>query len=54
MSTALQAALSCAAIFILAFATIWAFWFVERWRGDSAPNIDKLTGDIVKRGRSRA
>jgi hypothetical protein len=54
MSTALQAALSSGAIFLLAFFAIWALWFIERWRGNSAPKIDKLTGEIVKRGRSRA
>lgn len=51
MSTALQTALSCAAIICLTFAAIWAFWFVERLRGDSAPKVSRLTGNIVKRAR---
>lgn len=53
MSVALQAAVASGAIFLLAFLSIWAFWFIERWRGNAAPKIDELTGDIVKRGRSR-
>ncbi|EKS38659.1 hypothetical protein [Afipia clevelandensis] len=53
MSVALQAALSSGAIFVLAFVAIWAFWFVERLRGNSAPKARDLTGDIVGR-RSRA
>jgi hypothetical protein len=32
-----QAFLSCGGIFFLSFLAIWAFWFVERWRGDNAP-----------------
>jgi hypothetical protein len=40
--------LSCAAIFLLAFFTIWAFWFVERLRGDSAPKVAVLARDFLK------
>ena len=32
-----QAFLFCGEIFVLSFVTIWAFWFVEKLRGDSAP-----------------
>jgi hypothetical protein len=32
-----QAFLFCGGIFLLSFLAIWAFWFVERWRGDNAP-----------------
>jgi hypothetical protein len=31
--------LACGGIFVLSFVTIWALWFVERWRGTSAPHI---------------
>jgi len=49
-----QTLLACGGIFLLSFFAIWALWFIERWRGNSAPKIDKLTGEIVKRGRPRA
>jgi hypothetical protein len=29
--------LACGGIFLLSFFMIWAFWFVERLRGTSAP-----------------
>jgi hypothetical protein len=31
--------LACGGLFILSFAAIWAFWFVERLRGASAPQV---------------
>ena len=31
--------LMCGGIFVISFATIWAFWFVERLRGASAPHV---------------
>ncbi len=34
--------LTCAGIFVLAFVAIWAFWFVERLRGSSAPRLSNL------------
>ena len=33
--------LACGGIFLLAFFMIWAFWFVERLRGASAPQLGK-------------
>ena len=30
---------ACGAIFVLAFFTIWVFWFFERWRGTGAPRV---------------
>ena len=38
--------LLCGGIFALSFVAIWAFWFVERLRGDSAPSISRLTGTL--------
>jgi hypothetical protein len=35
--------LFCALIFICSFLAIWAFWFVEKLRGDSAPQVVDLT-----------
>ena len=31
--------LACGGMFFLSFAMIWAFWFVERLRGASAPHV---------------
>jgi hypothetical protein len=31
--------LACGGIFALSFGAIWAFWFVERLRGASAPKL---------------
>jgi uncharacterized membrane protein len=31
--------LACGGFFVLSFAMIWAFWFVERLRGASAPQV---------------
>jgi hypothetical protein len=31
--------LACGGIFLLSFFMIWAFWFVERLRGASAPQL---------------
>ena len=31
--------LACGGFFLLAFIAIWAFWFVERLRGASAPHV---------------
>jgi hypothetical protein len=31
--------LACGGIFALCFVSIWAFWFVERLRGASAPYL---------------
>jgi hypothetical protein len=33
--------LACGGIFLLSFFMIWAFWFVERLRGASAPQLGK-------------
>ena len=33
--------LACGGIFVLSFVTIWAFWFVERLRGASAPHLPR-------------
>jgi len=33
--------LACGGIFLLAFFMIWAFWFIERMRGASAPRLGK-------------
>lgn len=30
---------ACGGIFVLSFVAIWALWFVERWRGASAPHV---------------
>jgi len=38
--------LLCAGLFVLCFVAIGAFWFVERLRGDSAPNMSRLTGHL--------
>ena len=31
--------LACGGIFVLSFVAIWAFWYVERLRGASAPHL---------------
>ena len=31
--------LACGGIFALSFVAIWAFWYVERLRGASAPHL---------------
>jgi hypothetical protein len=36
-----QTFLACGRMFLLAFFMIWAFWFVERLRGTSAPQLQK-------------
>jgi hypothetical protein len=36
-----QTFLACGGMFLLAFFMIWAFWFVERLRGTSAPQLQK-------------
>ena len=33
--------LACGAFFALSFVAIWAFWFVERLRGASAPQVER-------------
>ncbi|MBR1287141.1 hypothetical protein JQ597_34320 [Bradyrhizobium sp. AUGA SZCCT0177] len=46
--------LFCALIFVCSFVAIWAFWFVEKLRGDSAPQVVDLTAHRVRnelRGR---
>lgn len=43
-----QALLLCGSIFVLSFFTIWAFWFIERLRGDSAPKVALLAGEVLK------
>jgi hypothetical protein len=40
--------LFCAMIFVCSFA-IWAFWFVEKLRGDSAPQVVDLTAHRARR-----
>ena len=39
MDTSSATFLACGAFFALSFAAIWAFWFVERLRGASAPHV---------------
>ena len=39
MDTSSATLLACGAFFALSFVTIWAFWFVERLRGASAPHV---------------
>jgi hypothetical protein len=39
MDTSSATFLACGAFFALSFVTIWAFWFVERLRGASAPHV---------------
>ena len=39
MDTSSATFLACGAFFVLSFVTIWAFWFVERLRGASAPHV---------------
>ena len=39
MDTSSATFLACGAFFGLSFAAIWAFWFVERLRGASAPHV---------------
>ena len=34
---------ACGGMFVLSFFAIWAFWFVEKLRGDSAPQVADLT-----------
>jgi hypothetical protein len=34
-----QAFLACGGMFLLSFFMIWAFWFAERLRGTSAPQL---------------
>lgn len=41
--------LACAVIFALSFLAIWAFWFVEKLRGDSAPKVATLVEPVVHR-----
>jgi hypothetical protein len=36
-----QTFLACGGMFLLAFFMIWAFWFVERLRGTSAPQLQR-------------
>jgi uncharacterized membrane protein len=33
--------IACGGIFLLSFVMIWAFWFIERLRGASAPQLEK-------------
>jgi uncharacterized membrane protein len=39
MDTSSATFLACGAMFLLSFVMIWAFWFVERLRGASAPHV---------------
>jgi hypothetical protein len=39
MDTSSATLLACGGFFALSFVTIWAFWFVERLRGASAPHV---------------
>jgi hypothetical protein len=39
MDTSSATFLACGTFFVLSFVTIWAFWFVERLRGASAPHV---------------
>ena len=39
MDTSSATFLACGAFFALSFAAIWAFWYVERLRGASAPHV---------------
>jgi len=38
-SSSVPTFLACGGFFVLSFVTIWAFWFVERLRGASAPHV---------------
>ena len=40
MDTSSATLLACGAMFLLSFVMIWAFWFVERLRGASAPTCE--------------
>lgn len=39
MESSVSSLLACGGFFLLSFAAIWAFWFVERLRGASAPHV---------------
>jgi hypothetical protein len=39
MDTSSATLLACGGFFAASFAMIWAFWFVERLRGASAPHV---------------
>ena len=39
--------LLCSGVFALSFLAIWGFWFVEKWRGDSAPKVVALAEPII-------
>ena len=41
--------LFCALLFVCSFVAIWAFWFVEKLRGDSAPQVVDLTAHRARR-----
>jgi hypothetical protein len=38
-SSSVPTFLVCGGFFVLSFVTIWAFWYVERLRGASAPHV---------------
>jgi hypothetical protein len=39
MESSVSSLLACGGFFLLSFGAIWAFWFVERLRGASAPHV---------------
>lgn len=41
--------LLCSGVIALSFLAIWAFAFVEEWRGDSAPKVATLVKPVVHR-----
>ncbi len=45
--------LICAGLFALSFFAIWAFWFVEKLRGASAPKVATLVEPVVHRHAGR-
>jgi hypothetical protein len=47
MTNVEQAFLLCGGAFLLSFFAIWAFWFVERLRGDSAPKAT-VSGPLLQ------
>lgn len=44
MESTASTLIACGGMFVLSFGAIWAFWFVERMRGASAPSVRQLTG----------
>ncbi|MDO8980682.1 MAG: hypothetical protein Q7V17_15760 [Afipia sp.] len=51
LDEAMNTLLFIAGVVALSFFAIWAFWFIEKWRGNSAPKVVALTEQIVARAR---